>query len=74
MVLAGERSILTERPPLVGELSANFCGYRGVSWSAQRIPTAVFWFSRGQAYLKFYKIRKVRLKTNDLAVEKASLL
>jgi hypothetical protein len=30
-----ERTIPTERPPLVGELSANF-------WSAWRIPTAVF--------------------------------
>jgi hypothetical protein len=25
---------LTERPPLVGEVTANFCGYRGVVVSA----------------------------------------
>ena len=31
----------TERPPPVSEASANFCGYRGVAWSAQRFPTAV---------------------------------
>ena len=31
----------TERPPPVSEASANFCGQRGVTWSAQRIPTAV---------------------------------
>jgi hypothetical protein len=37
-----ERTIPTERPPLVGEVSANFYGQRGVAWSAQRIPTAVF--------------------------------
>jgi hypothetical protein len=33
--------IPTERPPLVSEVSANFCGERGVAWSAQRIPKAV---------------------------------
>ena len=31
----------TERPPPVSEAIANFCGQRGVIWSAQRIPTAV---------------------------------
>ena len=35
------RTIPTERPPPVGEDSANFCGERGVTWSAQRVPTAV---------------------------------
>jgi hypothetical protein len=35
-----EWTIPTERPHLVGEVSANFCG-DGVAWSAQRIPTAV---------------------------------
>jgi hypothetical protein len=29
------------RPPLVGVVSANFCGIEGVAWSAQRVPTAV---------------------------------
>jgi hypothetical protein len=32
---------MTERPPLVGEVSANFLRIEGVAWSAQRIPTAV---------------------------------
>jgi hypothetical protein len=35
------RTILTERPPLVGEVSANFLRVEGVAWSAQRIPRAV---------------------------------
>ena len=41
VALVRERTIPTERPPPVDEVSANFCGYRGVTWSAQRIPTAV---------------------------------
>ena len=41
MALVRERTIPTERPPPVGAVSANFCGWRGVTWSAQRIPTAV---------------------------------
>jgi hypothetical protein len=41
MALVREQTIPTERPPPVGEVSANFCGQRGVTWSAQRIPTAV---------------------------------
>ena len=40
VALVHERTIPTERPPSVGEFSANFCGQRGVTWSAQRIPTA----------------------------------
>ena len=41
VALVRERTIPTERPPPVGEVSANFCGSRGVTWSAQRFPTAV---------------------------------
>ena len=41
MSLVRERTIPTERPPPVGEVSVNFCGYRGVTWLAQRVPTAV---------------------------------
>ena len=41
VALVRVRTIPTERPPPVGEVSANFCGWRGVTWSAQRIPTAV---------------------------------
>jgi hypothetical protein len=29
VALVRERTIPTERPPLVGEVSGNFCGYRG---------------------------------------------
>src|SRR5215510_10155041 len=53
VVLFRERTIPTERPPPVGEVSANFCGYRGVTWSAQRVPTAVNLFSRPEPLL-FY--------------------
>jgi hypothetical protein len=41
VALVRERTIPTERPPPVGEVSANFCKERGVTWSAQRVPTAV---------------------------------
>jgi hypothetical protein len=35
-----KRTIPTERPPLDGEVSANFLQIEGVAWSAQRIPAA----------------------------------
>jgi len=41
VALVRERTIPTERPPPVGGVSANFCGSRGVTWLAQRVPTAV---------------------------------
>jgi hypothetical protein len=43
-----KQTALTERPPLVCEVSANFCG---VAWSAQRIPMAVFSLSRPEPLL-----------------------
>jgi hypothetical protein len=41
MALVRKQTIPTERPPFVGEVSANFCRERGVAWSSQRITTAV---------------------------------
>jgi hypothetical protein len=41
VALVGERTIPTERPPLVGVVSANFLRIECVAWSAQRIPTVV---------------------------------
>jgi hypothetical protein len=41
VALVRKRTIPTERPPLVGEVSANFLRVEGVAWSVQRIPTAV---------------------------------
>jgi hypothetical protein len=41
VALVRNRIIPTERPPLVGEVSANFLRVEGVAWSVQRIPTAV---------------------------------
>ena len=41
VALVRTRTIPTERPPPVGEVSANSCGQRGVTWSAQWVPTAV---------------------------------
>jgi hypothetical protein len=42
MVWVHERTIPIERPPLVGEVIANFLRIEGATWSAWRIPTAVF--------------------------------
>jgi hypothetical protein len=39
-LLVRKRTIPTERPPVVGEICANFLGVESVAWSAQRIPTA----------------------------------
>jgi hypothetical protein len=36
-----ERTIATEWPPLVGEVSTNFLRIEGATWSAWRIPTVV---------------------------------
>jgi hypothetical protein len=36
-----KRTIPTERPPLVGEVSANLLRVEGVAWPAQRIHTGV---------------------------------
>jgi hypothetical protein len=41
VALVREITLTTERPPLVSEVSANFCGKRDIAWSARRIPTAV---------------------------------
>jgi hypothetical protein len=38
VALVRERTIPTERPSLVGEVSANFRGYRGVAWLVRPIP------------------------------------
>jgi hypothetical protein len=38
VALVCELTIPTERPPLVGEASANFFGWRGVAWSVRWIP------------------------------------
>jgi hypothetical protein len=42
VVLVRKRTVPTDRPPHVGEVSANFLRIEGVAWSAQRIPTAIF--------------------------------
>jgi hypothetical protein len=42
MVSVRKQTIPTERPPLVSEVSANFLRIEGATWSAWRIPTAVF--------------------------------
>jgi hypothetical protein len=41
VALVRKRTIPTDRPPLVGEVSANLLRVEGVAWSAQQIPTAV---------------------------------
>jgi hypothetical protein len=42
MAWVRERTLRTERPPLVGEVIANFFWVEGATWSASRIPPAVF--------------------------------
>jgi hypothetical protein len=54
MALVRERTIPTERPPPVGEVSANVCGKRGVTWSAQRVPMAVNLFFLDRSRYLFY--------------------
>jgi hypothetical protein len=41
VVLIRKRTIPTERPPFVSEVSANFSGRNDIVWSEQRIPTAL---------------------------------
>jgi hypothetical protein len=53
MVWVRERTIPSERPPLVGEVIANLLRIEGAMWSEWRIPTAVF--SR-QGLLLFYQV------------------
>jgi hypothetical protein len=40
-LIVRKRTIPTERPPLVGEVSANILRIDGIAWSAQRIPSVV---------------------------------
>jgi hypothetical protein len=58
MALVRKRTIPTERPPLVDEVAANFCGYSGVTWSARRIPTAVIsvFHDKYNFYFSFYNV------------------
>jgi hypothetical protein len=62
VALVRERTIPTERPPLVGEVSANLLRIEDYLWSAQRIPTAVFSvFSTGAATMYFFQVRVSQL-------------
>jgi hypothetical protein len=55
MAWVRERTVPTERPPLVGEVIANFLRIEGSTWSAWRIPTAVLSISREEQLL-FYQV------------------
>jgi hypothetical protein len=49
-----KRTITTVRPPLVGEVSGEFYGWKGVAWSAQLVPRAIsFGFSRPESLIFF---------------------
>jgi hypothetical protein len=50
-----ERTILAERPPLVGEVIANFCGYRVPRGQRDGSLQPYSWFSR-QEPLLFYQV------------------
>jgi hypothetical protein len=42
VALVHERTIPTECPPIIGEVSTNFFKIEDATWSAQRIPTTVY--------------------------------
>jgi hypothetical protein len=44
VALVRELTIQTDRPPPVGDVSANFCGYRGVAWSLRRMEKIILFF------------------------------
>jgi hypothetical protein len=49
-----KRTVPTERPPIVGEVSANFLRVEDATWSALRIPTFVISaFQTGTATFSF---------------------
>jgi hypothetical protein len=53
-LLVRKRAIPTDRPPLLGKVSANFYGYMNVARSAQQVPTAVnLDFLDRRSYLSF---------------------
>jgi hypothetical protein len=56
VALVSERTIPTERPPLVDEVSANFLLIEGVAWSAQRIPPAVSLGFLGRSRYFFFQV------------------
>jgi hypothetical protein len=52
VALVRKRTIPTVRPPIVGEVTANFLRIEGVAWLVQRIPTAILRFpDRNRYYL-----------------------
>jgi hypothetical protein len=59
VALVRERTIPTERPPLVGKVSASFFGYRGVGWSVRRIP-----YGRNLGFLD--RVTRNTIKIRDL--------
>ena len=64
VALVRKRTIPTERPPPVGEVSTNFCAQRCVTWSAQRIPRpliSVFWTGAATFYSSSSSIDLTRL-------------
>jgi hypothetical protein len=62
VALVRKRTIPTERPTIVGEVSANFLRIDGVAWSAQLIPTAVnLDFQDPTVGLYLYKNRRKKI-------------
>jgi hypothetical protein len=51
VALVPEQTILTERPPLVTEVSANFCGYRVLRGQRNGSPRPYSPFSRPESLL-----------------------
>jgi hypothetical protein len=54
LLLVQTRTIPAKRMPPIDAVSANFCEYKGVAWSAHRFPTAVnFGFLDRSRYFSF---------------------
>jgi hypothetical protein len=55
-LLARNKPITTERPPLVSKVSANFCGQRCVAWPSQQIYMAVKFRFLGRNRYSFIQV------------------
>jgi hypothetical protein len=62
VALVREWTVPTERPPLVGEVSANFCGWRGVAWSGLKYSVFPDVIRRNVSLLASYLACSLTLK------------
>jgi hypothetical protein len=66
---------MIERPPLLGEVSANFLRIEGVTWSAQRILTAVnIGFQDRSRYFSIQVAPQLSSQRHTLYAQKLALI